>query len=307
MLSSLLVSTLVIGQQTSAQVVQVYILAGQSNMVGHGFVAADSKRNDGKGSLEALAKDPKSDRKFHNLLNRDGTWRVRDDVWIHFLNRHGKLTVGYGAGPDTIGPELGFGFAVGDAESDRVLLVKLAWGGKSLAVDFRPPSSGGAVGPFYSEIIQQYAQVVEKLPEYFPELKSSRLQLAGFGWHQGWNDRINGDFVKEYEKNMVNFIRDIRRDLKSPDLPFVIAETGMGGEQETNQRALDLMKAQAAVAEQPEFKNNVAFVGTREFWRPAEASPSNQGYHWNSNAETYFRIGDAMGEAMIGLIKRTEK
>ena len=81
----------------------------------------------------------------------------------------------------------------------------------------------------------------------------------------------------------------------------------MGGMEEANQRALNLMKAQAAVSEHPEFRNNVAFVGTREFWRPADASPSNQGYHWNSNAETYFRIGDAMGEAMLGLLKRTQK
>ncbi len=51
----------------------------------------------------------------------------------------------------------------------------------------------------------------------------------------------------------------------------------------------------------PEFKGNVAFVGTRHFWRPKEVSPSGQGYHWNSNAETYYLIGAAMGEAMLKL------
>jgi alpha-galactosidase len=97
---------------------------------------------------------------------------------------------------------------------------------------------------------------------------------------------------------MANFIRDIRKDLGAPGLPFVIAETGMGGPEETHPRALSLMKAQAAVAEYPEFQDNVAFVGTRDFWRPKELSPSGQGYHWNSNAETYYLIGTAMGEAM---------
>jgi HEAT repeat protein len=62
------------------------------------------------------------------------------------------------------------------------------------------------------------------------------------------------------------------------------------------------MKAQAAVAEREEFKGNVAFVGTRTFWRPADQSPSAQGYHWNSNAETYYLIGEAMGEAMKRLL-----
>jgi hypothetical protein len=101
---------------------------------------------------------------------------------------------------------------------------------------------------------------------------------------------------------MSRFIQDIRKDLMTPSLPFVIAETGMSGPEETHPRALSLMKAQAAVAERSEFKGNVAFVGTKAFWRPAEQSPSSQGYHWNSNAETYYLIGEAMGEAMIRLL-----
>lgn len=126
--------------------------------------------------------------------------------------------------------------------------------------------------------------------------------LAGFGWHQGWNDRINETFNAEYETNMVNFIHDIRNDLGATNLPFVIAETGMTGPGEKNPRALSLMKAQAAAASHTEFKGNVAFVSTRDFWRPAEQSPSNQGYHWNWNAETYYLIGEAMGQAMEGLM-----
>jgi alpha-galactosidase len=76
----------------------------------------------------------------------------------------------------------------------------------------------------------------------------------------------------------------------------------MGGPEETHPRALSLMKAQAAVAEHKEFKGNVAFVSTRAFWRPKEQSPSGQNYHWNSNAETYYLIGEAMGEAMKRLL-----
>jgi hypothetical protein len=85
---------------------------------------------------------------------------------------------------------------------------------------------------------------------------------------------------------------------------LVIAETGMDGPGETHPRALALMKAQAAVAKHSEFKGNVAFVGTRAFWRPEEQSPSQQGYHWNTNAETYYLIGEAMGEAIKKLLPR---
>ena len=62
------------------------------------------------------------------------------------------------------------------------------------------------------------------------------------------------------------------------------------------------MKAQAAVAERKEFQGNVAFVGTKAFWRPKEQSPSGQNYHWNSNAETYYLIGEGMGQAMKQLL-----
>jgi hypothetical protein len=290
-----------------ASPVKVFILAGQSNMVGHGFFAADPKRNGGKGSLEMAAKDPSKPAIFRKLLNRDGTWLTRDDVWIDYFERKGKLTVGYGAGPDCIGPELGFGNVVGDALREPVVLVKLAWGGKSLAQDFRPPSSGGTVGPFYTEVVRQSKAAIENIGKAFPELKDRKPEIVGFGWHQGWNDRINAGFVAQYEENMCNFIRDIRKDLGTPKMPFVIAETGMGGLEEKNKTALALMAAQANVAQREEFKGNVAFVATRQLWKSKDESPSAQDYHWNSNAETYYLIGDGMGRAMSELLKRKKR
>ena len=285
--------------------VRVYILAGQSNMQGTGFIAADPKRNEGKGSLEYLAKDPATTRRYAHLLaksdNGKTAWKVRDEVWIHYLDRKGRLTTGFGAGPDRIGPELGFGQVVGDHFPEPVLLIKLAWGGKSLAKDFRPPSAGGDTGPFYREILDRTREVLRDIGKEFPELAGRPHTLAGFGWHQGWNDRVNQDFNDEYEKNLACLIRDVRRDLGVKDLPFVIAETGMTGPKENHPRALSLMKAQAAVATYPEFKGTVAFVPTRDFWRDKELSPTGQGYHWNTNAETYYLIGEAMGKAMLGL------
>lgn len=290
--------------QAADKPVKVFILAGQSNMEGAGFVNADPRRNGGKGSLEFLVKDSATADKFKHLVDKDGKWVVRDDVWIHYLNRKGKLTVGYGAQEDRIGPEFGFGQVIGDAYEEPVLLIKLAWGGKSLAKDFRPPSSGGEVGPYYKEVVQRTKAVLGNLKKEFPEFGDRGYEIAGFGWHQGWNDRINQSFVDEYEKNMANFIRDIRKDLGVKNMPFVIAETGMTGKKEKHPRALALMKAQAAVAESEEFKGNVAFVGTREFWRDKEVSPNGNDYHWNTNAETYYLIGEAMGNAMKKLCER---
>src|ERR1700749_398431 len=97
-----------------AKTLKVFILAGQSNMEGQGFIAADAKRNGGKGSLEYVAKAPATAAHFKPLLGKDGKWAVRDDVWITYLDRHGPLTVGYGVNPERIGPELGFGWVMGD-------------------------------------------------------------------------------------------------------------------------------------------------------------------------------------------------
>lgn len=278
--------------------VKVFILAGQSNMEGHGIIKLDPKRNEGKGSLEYLVNHPATSERFRHLVDDRGQWVVRDDVRIWYLGRKGGLTVGYGARDDRIGPELQFGHVLGDCFDAPVLLIKTAWGGKSLAEDFRPPSSGREVGPYYTKIIEHTKEVLDNLGTLFGEYQGRDHELAGFGWHQGWNDRVNQAFNDEYEKNLANFIRDIRKDLGVKDLPFVIAETGMRGHAETHPRALSLMRAQAAIAEYDEFKGNVAFVGTKDFYRPEDVSPSGQGYHWNTNAETYVLIGNAMAEAM---------
>ncbi len=282
--------------------VKVFILAGQSNMEGHGVVNSEQKSNGGKGSLEWLVKNPGTAKQFKHLVDAKGSWVAREDVQIWYLERKGNLLPKYGFREGFIGPELGFGHVVGNALDEPVLLIKLAWGGKSLAKDFRPTSSGGEVGSYYKELLKLTKHVMGGAETLFPQYADRKLELVGFSWHQGWNDRVNQAFNDAYEANMANFIRDIRKDLDAPKLPFVIAETGMSGRAEKHPRALSLMKAQAAVAKHKEFRGNVAFVGTKDFFRPKDQSPNGQAYHWNSNAETHYLIGDGMGKAMLNLL-----
>ena len=287
----------------SEDIVHVFILSGQSNMVGAGEVSSQQSRNVGKGSLEWLTENPITAPHYQHLRNEDGSWQQRDDVQICFFDRRGPLQPGYGSTQNKIGPELGFGCCIGDAFDEPVLLIKIAWGGKSLAEDFRPPSLEGKTGLYYTKLLEHTEDVLRQADQLFPQLTGRTFLLEGFGWHQGWNDRINQSFNDAYEHNMIQFIKDVRRDLKKPVLPFVIAETGMSGPEEKHPRALSLMAAQKAVADLPEFKGNVAFVSTRNFYRPANESPSSQAYHWNNNAETYYLIGEHMGQAMLGLLK----
>ena len=148
----LLILTFTSTKARASEVVHVFILAGQSNMVGAGEVESNPSRNGGKGSLQWLTKNSSTKDSYSHLKTNTGAWVQRDDVLIWFLDRKGPLEPGYGSNQNKIGPELGFGWTVSDAYEEPVLLIKLAWGGKSLAEDFRPPSLEGDTGPYYVEV-----------------------------------------------------------------------------------------------------------------------------------------------------------
>ena len=312
----------------AGKTVQVFILAGQSNMEGHGKVdwgrnpeydksKKGSKREikGGIGCLRTLATDPRTAPTYKKFLDSEGNWVERDDVFIYTTTsgkKKGRLSVGFGKG-NWFGPELGFGFQVGDHFEVPVLIIKTAWGGKDLAVDFRPPSSGDTplkktrtAGEYYEKMMAIVKESLANFEKDFPDLKGCRPQIAGFGWHQGWNDGCSREMTAEYETNMVNFINDVRKELGVKDLPFVIANTGQNGP-ETKGNFADLCQIQLDIGdpeEHPEFKGTVISIDTRTFKAKEERSPSGFGYHWNHSGESHFMVGDAMGKAMVELLKK---
>jgi len=290
---------------------KVFILAGQSNMEGQAVVDLDHEKyyNGGKGNLEHVMKHSPNKKMYRHLRGKDGKWTVRDDVWVWYRNgngklKSGKLSIGYAVygGKHHFGPELQFGHVIGDHLTERVLLIKTAWGGKSLYKDFRPPSSGGQLGVYYTKMLEQVRGVLGDIKKHFPAYGGQGYEIAGFVWFQGWNDMCTKEAIPQYEDNLVNLIGDIRKEWKSPNLPVVIGELGNGGAKcGANMQAI--RKAQAAAAKRPEVGKNVTFVQTHQFARPAKQSPNTgHGHHWFGNAESYFLIGNAMGEAMKKLL-----
>ena len=294
--------------------VKVFILAGQSNMEGQAVVDLDGKNyNGGKGTLKALMSDPKKAPLFKHLKNDKGEWTVREDVWVRYQREKqpllaGPLSIGFSiyGGKHHFGPELQFGHVVGDHVGSQVLLVKTAWGGKSLYKDFRPPSSGGEVGPYYKKMLAEVRLALDNLKTDFPGYKGQGYELAGFVWYQGWNDGVDPKkAVPEYEQNLVNLINDVRKDLQAPKLPVVIGEL-TGPWVDAPGAWATLRKAQANAANRPEFKGNVLFVETHDFVRRPEDSPNpGHGHHEFGNAETYFLVGDALGKGMVKLLGKT--
>ncbi len=276
--------------------IQVFILAGQSNMEGQAVADLDGKNyNDGKGTLTALLSDPKQAPRFTDLRSSNGDWGIRDDVWVRYKRERGPLlagplTVGFSVYGDKhhFGPELEFGYVIGDCTQQQVLIIKTAWGGKSLYKDFRPPSSGGDVGPYYTKMIAEIREALASLKADFPGYQGDGYELAGFVWYQGWNDGVDPKHaVPEYERNLVNLIHDVRKELEAPILPVVIGElTGPWIEAPGAWAAL--RQAQAQAAARPEFKGTVLFVATHDFVRKPDDSPNpGHGHHEFGNAETY--------------------
>jgi autotransporter-associated beta strand protein len=309
---------------------KVFILAGQSNMQGHGRTEFGRNPENltgplivgGIGSLRGAAtRDPL---KYGYLLdpatlvNGQPGLITRNDVYISYWDTVGSVTamkragyldamfgVNFSTTDGRIGPEYAFGTVVGAGLGDKVLIIKTAWGGKSLKVDFRPPSSGGTVGPFYLDMVSKVHTVLNNLSTYYPGYDGGGYELAGFGWHQGWNDRVDASAVAEYESNLANLINDIRAEFNVPALPFVIANTGMAS---APSGPGSLIEAQGNVSNpslHPEFAGTVKTVDTRPFDYGVFQSPIDQGYHWNGNGESYFQIGEAMGEAMLALLPGT--
>ena len=295
---------------TAASPLKVYVLVGQSNMQGHAQVS----------TFEHIGMDPRTAPLLDEMQNADGSPRTVPDVWITSIGhdggnqeRHGRLTADYGAagrGPK-IGPEYTFGIFTQKMTNEPILIIKTAWGGKSLHTDFRPPSAGSytfndrqltnlkkqgkdieqaqaertaASGHYYRLMLNHVTKTLSNIQAIYPPYeKESGYELAGFVWFQGWNDMVDGGVYPrrgqpggyaQYSEVLAHFIRDVRRDLSTPQLPFVIGVLGVGGPVEeygpSQQRYKgihnEFRKAMAAPASMPEFQGNVSAVLTEKFW-----------------------------------------
>jgi alpha-galactosidase len=263
--------------------------------------------------LEYQVKQPATAPLFAHF-QKDGKWIERDDVFIKFLDRKGPLTTGYGS-PNCIGPELQFGWTVGDKSSEPVLLIKTAWGGRSLWRDFRPPSAGlppdeklqkmltdaqkkkpettlddikKTFGASYREMLSEVNRTLADPGALFPALAGHEPRLSGFVWFQGWNDMIDAAATAEYATNLASFIRDVRSDLKSPALPVVVAQMGVDG-LNAGENVKKFKDAQARGVDQPEFKGNVTLVKTDALWDTEAEAVFKKG--WRENLEAWNKVG----------------
>lgn len=116
--------------------VKVYIMSGQSNMVGLGTVPGT-----GDGTLETMTL---RQNKFPNLVTTSGAWTARQDVYYRgtiSATADKPLGPGCGANSNQLGPELGFGHVMGWFHDEGVLLLKSSIGNRALGWDILPAGS----------------------------------------------------------------------------------------------------------------------------------------------------------------------
>jgi len=330
--------------------VQVFILMGQSNMVGLGKVGGPD------GSLEFAVKEKK---KYPYLVDETGAWFERKDV------RFARVMSGRGGGMQrlnnewmtvktckTIGPEFGIAEPLGNAVAEPVLILKSCIGNRSLGWDLLPPGSeryefvikdkaGGEKKMVYAgykdkpdswemdpskglktepgpwvdkktgKPIEWYAgkqwdddvsharTVLSELDKHYPG--ATKYEVAGFFYWQGEKDAGNPGHAALYEKNLVHFIKTVRKEFNAPNAKFVLATMGesakggggLGGEILNAQLAVD-----GGSGKHPEFKGNVATIYTSPM---AQGGSGNA--HYGGKAEVYMDVGEAMGKAMVELLQ----
>lgn len=286
---------------------RIFILAGQSNMQGHGWVRKEWAPEAIGTLIDVLDKDSTN---HWEKVGSEDDWKTLDNVWIYSERDtdtlSAKVSVDQGTGYDQIGPELMFAHEIDSLfGEDPILIIKTAWGGKSLAVDFRPPSASGNTGEYYTKIIETVEKITDNLGIFFPSFDGIEYEYSGFGWFQGWNDGESLDFAQEYENNLSLLLADIRKDLDSPNLPIVIANSGHYGDNRNHGDTWvhtiqdNIVPAQEAVACDFTYEGNVGYVDTRAYYYAADQSPDDALHHFNNNALSYLHIGQKMGFSMI--------
>ena len=332
---------LVIGINTSAQElaapdgkkaditkpVKVFILMGQSNMLGFGTIKGDAER-----TLEHACK---TEGLYPHLIDEEGYWTVRRDV-----RNVGVISSGTGDMSTHVndwltmkgkrfGPEIGIGHHLGQAIDEPVMVLKSCIGNRSLGWDLLPPGSeryeeGGKVYAGYGDSVASWSKgqepeqaggwhagmqwdgdirnvksVLASLGKYYPGAKE--YEVAGFFFWQGAKDAGDAGHSKRYEKNLVTFIKALRKAFNAPQAKFVCAtlgQTAKGADGNQGHILTAQLNVDGKAGKYPENAGMVATV----YSHPLSKGGTANG-HYRGHAQTYMNVGNAMGAAMVQLLK----
>lgn len=270
---------------------------------------------------------------------------VSDRVYISSIadrnTRSGKLSFGYGADKEKIGPEYGFGLSIAEKVDGPILLIKTSWGGKSINYNFRPPSSGEYQltdkdkdkeknDDFKKNAGLNYRMMTEAVHDVLKNLKSNHplynekagYEIAGFVWFQGYNDQFDPEYRSNYKNNMINFIKDVRKEFQTPQMPFIVGVMGTNITKEKVDEN-EVSTSQRAAAKELGLKNNVLSVesyteyshysyevyksGWKNHYHHWDTVGSDRPYHYLGSGAFFVRLGDSFASSMALIISKQKK
>jgi hypothetical protein len=134
-----------------------------------------------------------------------------------------------------------------------------------------------ATGVYYREMIAHVQKVLKDIKRVVPDYDEKQgYELAGFVWFQGFNDLVDGGVYPNqgkvggydlYADLLTHFIRDVRKDLLAPKLPFVIGVMGIDGlKGDKKGSMMHFRAAQRKPTTLDEFKGTVVAVETAPYW-----------------------------------------
>ncbi|QEG43321.1 sulfatase-like hydrolase/transferase [Roseimaritima ulvae] len=210
----ILLSLLLCSDLVFAEVYDVYLLAGQSNMDGRGD-ASKLTEQQRQAAADAIIY-------YRNPLRSTDGWKP--------LATGFSVPPGFkGALPSPkFGPEIGFAAAMKEWNPNhKIALIKGSRGGTSLRSDWMPGEAGQpeTQGPLYRKFIETIQLATADL-----ERQGHTYVIRGLLWHQGESDSKASE--QTYRERLTTFIDRIREDVDVPDLPVVVGEVFDNGKRD---------------------------------------------------------------------------
>lgn len=179
--------------------IDVYIMAGQSNMVGGNTATLPAGLN------------PQSDVLYQYLLHTSSP-DIQSTSW-------GPLRSLAGVAPAAAyASDLSFAHAMKTRTGNKVAIIKVAANATSLALNWDPETGTHVYTPggLYDWMINKVNSSMSQLVDlgYQPH-------VAGFVWVQGEGDSSSPNDSANYNENLADFSQAIRTDLGVPEMPFL--------------------------------------------------------------------------------------
>ena len=160
-----------------------------------------------------------------------------------------------------------------------------------------------ATGVYYREMLAHVQMVLKDIKRVVPDYDEKQgYELTGFVWFQGFNDYVDSGVYPDRQKAggydqyttlLGHLIRDVRKDLNAPRLPFVIGVMGIDGlKGDKKAPMMNFRDAQRKAAAADEFKGNVKVVETAPFWDDELEELKERADRVNNELEQEFRKMD---------------